>query len=194
MTTLSAQPRCGYAARTYLPDGSEVLLRPLEPEDGDLLLDIFAELGPLSRERRFLTPKHTLTGSDLRQLTAVDHHDHEAIVALSTVDCRPVGVARFVRSAAAPDTADVAVVVVDAWQARGLGTVLASSLLGRARELGVGRFSLLMARDNEAAVKLMHRVLGEAERVSLDRDTAEFAVSVPPVARRRRAGRVRKGA
>ena len=51
MTTLSALPPCGYAARTYLPDGSEVLLRPLEPEDGDLLLDIFAGLGPRSRER-----------------------------------------------------------------------------------------------------------------------------------------------
>ena len=37
----------------------------------------------------------------------------------------------------------------------------------------------------------MHRVLGEAERVSLDRETAEFAVSVTAVARRRRAGRAK---
>lgn len=182
-------PSCGHSVRERLPDGAEVLLRPLEPEDADLLLEIFDQLGPRSRERRFLTPKHTLTSTDLRQLTAVDHHDHEAVVALSATDRRPVGVARFVRISADPGTADVAVVVVDAWQSRGLGTVLASSLLGRARELGVRRFSVLMARDNDAAVRLMHRVLGEVEQSELNRETAVFVVSLttaPPA----RGGRV----
>ena len=189
MSAVMPLPSCGHSVRERLPDGAEVLLRPLEPEDADLLLDIFDQLGPRSRERRFLTPKHTLTSTDLRQLTAVDHHDHEAVVALSATDRRPVGVARFVRISADPGTADVAVVVVDAWQSRGLGTVLASSLLGRARELGVRRFSVLMARDNEAAVRLMHRVLGEVEQSELNRETAVFVVSLttaPPA----RGGRV----
>jgi len=189
MSAVMPLPSCGHSVRERLPDGAEVLLRPLEPEDADLLLEIFDQLGPRSRERRFLTPKHTLTSTDLRQLTAVDHHDHEAVVALSATDGRPVGVARFVRISADPGTADVAVVVVDAWQSRGLGTVLASSLLGRARELGVRRFSVLMARDNEAAVRLMHRVLGEVEQSELNRETAVFVVSLttaPPA----RGGRV----
>ena len=189
MSAVMPLPSCGHSVRERLPDGAEVLLRPLEPEDADLLLEIFDQLGPRSRERRFLTPKHTLTSTDLRQLTAVDHHDHEAVVALSATDRPPVGVARFVRISADPGTADVAVVVVDAWQSRGLGTVLASSLLGRARELGVRRFSVLMARDNEAAVRLMHRVLGEVEQSELNRETAVFVVSLttaPPA----RGGRV----
>ena len=189
MSAVMPLPSCGHSVRERLPDGAEVLLRPLEPEDADLLLEIFDQLGPRSRERRFLTPKHTLTSTDLRQLTAVDHHDHEAVVALSATDGRPVGVARFVRISADPGTADVAVVVVDAWQSRGLGTVLASSLLGRARELGVRRFSVLMARDNDAAVRLMHRVLGEVEQSELNRETAVFVVSLttaPPA----RGGRV----
>ena len=189
MSAVMPLPSCGHSVRERLPDGAEVLLRPLEPEDADLLLEIFDQLGPRSRERRFLTPKHTLTSTDLRQLTAVDHHDHEAVVALSATDRRPVGVARFVRISADPGTADVAVVVVDAWQSRGLGTVLASSLLGRARELGVRRFSVLMARDNDAAVRLMHRVLGEVEQSELNRETAVFVVSLttaPPA----RGGRV----
>jgi GNAT superfamily N-acetyltransferase len=178
MSVLSAVPPCGYAERASLPDGSEVILRPLEPEDSDLLLDVFDGLGHRSREQRFLTAKHRLTATDLRQLTAVDHHHHEAVVALSLPDCRPLGVARFVRAAADPTTADVAVVVVDAWQSRGLGTVLATSLLGRARELGVRRFSVLMARNNEAAVRLMHRVLGDVEHSDLNAETAEFVVSL----------------
>ncbi len=188
MTTLSAVPPCAYAEPASLPDGSEVMLRPLEPDDGDLLLEVFAGMGERSRERRFLTPKHTLSAGDLRRLTAVDHHDHEAVVALSATECRPLGVARFVRMAGDPATADVAVVVVDAWQHRGLGTVLATSLLGRARELGVRRFSLLMAHDNQAAVRLMHRVLGDPDHVALEDQTAEFVVSLTP----RRSGRARR--
>jgi RimJ/RimL family protein N-acetyltransferase len=169
-----------HEVRETLPDGSELTLRPLEPEDGDLLREVFDGMGPRSRERRFLTPKHTLTDSDLRHLTAVDHQDHEAVIACSATDGRPVGVARMVRSADDPETADVAVAVVDAWQSRGVGTVLASSLVARSRELHIRRFTLLMAHDNEAAVRLMHRVLGDVEHASVDRDTAEFVVSLAP--------------
>jgi len=169
-----------HEVRETLPDGSELTLRPLEPEDGDLLREVFDGMGPRSRERRFLTPKHTLTSSDLRHLTAVDHHDQEAVIAFSAIDGAPVGVARMVRSADDAETADVAVAVVDAWQSRGVGTVLASSLVARSRELRIRRFTLLMAHDNEAAVRLMHRVLGDVEHASVDRDTAEFVVSLAP--------------
>ena len=178
MTALSTVPPCQYGEPATLPDGSEVMLRPLEPEDADLVLDLFEGLGERSREQRFLTPKHRLTATDLRQLTAVDHVDHEAVLALSAEDHRPLGVARFVRSPADPEMADVAVAVVDAWQERGLGTVLASSLVARARELGVRRFSLIMARDNEGAVRLMNRVLGDVEQAEVNHETAEFVVSL----------------
>ncbi len=180
MASVTCLPCGARAVRETLPDGSELALRSLEPEDGDLLREVFDGMGARSRERRFMTPKHTLTNADLRQLTAVDHHDHEAVVAFSVTDGRPIGVARLVRSADEPDTADVAVAVVDAWQSRGVGTVLASSLVARARELRIRRFSLLMAHDNEAAVRLMHRVLGDVEHASMDRETAEFVVSLAP--------------
>lgn len=166
--------------RETLPDGSELTLRALEPQDGDLLREVFDGMGSRSRERRFLTPKHTLTASDLRHLTAVDHHDHEAVVAFSVADGRPIGVARLVRCDDDPATADVAVAVVDAWQSRGVGSVLASSLVARARELRIRRFTLVMAPDNEAAVRLMHRVLGDVEHADIDRETAEFVVSLAP--------------
>jgi RimJ/RimL family protein N-acetyltransferase len=175
-----------------MPDGTHVGLRPLEPEDGHLLRDIFDRLSPASRERRFLTPKERLSSADLRQLTAVDHVDHEAVVGFSPRSGRPVGVARFVRDPRDPETADVAIAVVDAWQSRGLGTILATSLISRARELGVRRFTLLMAQDNEAAVRLMHRVLGDVETSNLDTETAEFVVSLSRG--RREAHHVLKGA
>lgn len=180
------------AVTEVLADGCEVALRPLEPDEGDLLQEVFDGMGAGSRERRFLTPKDTLTAADLRMLTAVDHHDHEAVVAFSTPAGSPVGVARFVRSTDDSRTADVAVSVVDAWQDRGVGTVLAQWLVARARELGVRRFELVMAHDNEAAARLMHRVLGDVDHARVDHETAEFVVSLDPRPRRGRV--VLKGA
>ena len=162
------------------PDSSDgsVQLRPLEPGDSNSVLEVFAGLGPRSRELRFLTPKPRLTSADLRQLTQVDHHDHVAVVAVSASDGRPIGVARFVREREQPDSADVAVAVVDAWQDRGIGTMLTNELVRRAREVGVRRFTMAMAPDNEGAARLLHRAPGEIERLALDHEIAEFAITL----------------
>jgi RimJ/RimL family protein N-acetyltransferase len=158
--------------------GEAVELRTLEPGDRASVLEIFAGLGPRSRELRFLTPKPRLSSADLHQLTTVDHHDHVAIVAVSTHQHRPIGIARFVRDPKRPDTADVAVAVVDAWQDRGVGTLLATALTERAREVGVHRFTMVMDQDNEGAVRLLHRTDGEISRVAMDVQTAEFEVDL----------------
>jgi RimJ/RimL family protein N-acetyltransferase len=157
---------------------STVAVRRLEPGDCDAVLEVFAGMSARSRQLRFLTPKPRLTSADLRQLTAVDHHDHVALVAVSTATGRPIGVARFVRDPQHRDSADVAVAVVDAWQDRGVGTLLADALGERARELGVRRFTMMMAPDNEGAVRLLHRMPGEIERLAIDEESAEFAVTV----------------
>jgi RimJ/RimL family protein N-acetyltransferase len=165
------------ALLTRIP-GPTVELRPLEYGDRASLLEIFAGLGPRSRERRFLTPKTRLTESELRHLTAVDQHDHVALLAVSAADGRPVGVARFIRDARRPDTADVAVSVVDAWQDRGIGTLLTNALARRAREVGVRRFTVLMQRDNRAARRLLHRSGGSPNLVEADQETVEFVVDL----------------
>lgn len=152
-------------------------LRPLGKGEAGPLQEIFAGLGPRSREHRFLSPKHRLTGADLRQLTNVDGHDRVALVA-ETPDGRPVGVARFVRN---PDgeSADVAVTVIDDWQGKGVGTLLATSLAARAQQVGIRRFILLIAPDNKAALRLMHRFSGAARWNTVDRYAAEFTVTLP---------------
>jgi RimJ/RimL family protein N-acetyltransferase len=176
MSTAPLAPCDVYAALA----ATSVVLRALEPEDGDLLVDVFARMSPRSRELRFLAPKHRLTESDLRQLTAVDHLHHEAVAALSVEDGRPVGIARFVRDQHDPEVADVAVSVVDAWQGQGVGTLLAAALAERAQEVGITRFNAVMLPDNEAAVRLMHRTAGDVERVALDHNGAEFVITLAP--------------
>ncbi|MGC4110115.1 MAG: GNAT family N-acetyltransferase [Nocardioides sp.] len=166
------------SAHDSAPYDLAVELRLLDPGDGETVLQVFEGLGDRSRALRFLTAKPRLTAADLRQLTAVDQRDHVAVVAHSTLDGRAVGIARFVRDADDPGSADVAVAVVDAWQGIGLGTMLTQDLVERALALGVHRFTMAMSSQNEAAVRLLHRTPGEIERLSIDEQLAEFAIEV----------------
>jgi RimJ/RimL family protein N-acetyltransferase len=167
-----------YGVRRSLAEGHSVVVRALEPADADLLREVFEQMGPASREARFLAPKPRLTEADVRQLLAVDHVDHEALVAMAAEDCRAVGIARFVRDPEDRETAEVAVEVVDRWRSRGLGTMLVTALLGRARELGVRRFTLVMARDNHAAARLMRRSAPPAELVEVDGHTVDYVITL----------------
>ena len=65
-----------------LPDGSRLLIRPIEPADRERVAAGFERLSPESRYRRFFSPLPELSGRQLDYLTRVDHHDHEALVAL----------------------------------------------------------------------------------------------------------------
>ena len=95
-----------------------MLVRAIAPEDRDELAAGFERLSPESRYRRFFGAMPRLSSRDLDRLTQVDHHDHEALVAVEEASGRGVAVARFVRTQ--PDEAEPAVVVADDWQRRGL--------------------------------------------------------------------------
>jgi RimJ/RimL family protein N-acetyltransferase len=165
-------------------------LEPLDRGDVVTVLEVFDQLSPRSRQQRFLTAKPRLTGADLRALTDVDDHDHVALVARDEGG-HAIGIARFVRDSEEPGTAEAAVTVVDAWQGRGLGTRLARALRDRARELGITRISLVIAQDNDAAARLMHRIGGEVTRVGWDSSSMDFEIALDarPDPRRRPAPR-----
>src|SRR5689334_11727327 len=158
----------------------KITLRPLEPEDSALLSEIFDQLGPTSRYQRYLVPKHRLTSTELAYLTAVDHVRHEALVALSVPDGRPIGVARFVRETADPDTAEIAVEVIDAWHRRGVGSILTEALAARAVDLHIQAFSAVIAPGNTGATRLLRRVPGEIDTVSGTHGVAEYRVRLRP--------------
>src|SRR5664279_2996756 len=80
-----------------LRDGSRVRLRQGHSSDRQLLLRGFARLSPESRYRRFLAAMPELSEEMVRYLTEIDHHDHEAIVALDERTGEGIGVARYVR-------------------------------------------------------------------------------------------------
>jgi RimJ/RimL family protein N-acetyltransferase len=181
MSLLSNPAQPTYGRHRSLRDGATILLRPLEPSDSHVVREVFDGLGPESRYQRFLVWKQTLIETDLRTLVAVDHKHHEAVTAISLDTAKAVGVARLVRLHDDPGTAEVAVAVVDAWQGRGVGLALAEALVARARCLHVTRFSVVMARGNTVATRLMHRLPGDVADVAKDSHTAEFLVTLRSV-------------
>jgi nucleotide-binding universal stress UspA family protein/RimJ/RimL family protein N-acetyltransferase len=158
-----------------LADGSRVLIRPIAPEDRDALAAGFERLSPQSRYQRFFAPVARLRERELDYLTAVDHHDHEALVALEESTGEGIAVARFVRTE--PDVAEPAIVVADEWQGRGLAGHLLDALVDRAREEGVQRFVAPVLADNAGAIRLLER-LGDTTREQMGREV-QLSIALP---------------
>jgi RimJ/RimL family protein N-acetyltransferase len=139
-----------------LPDGTRILIRPIEPADKARLSVALSRLSRQTIYRRFLAAKPRLTTAELRYLTEVDGRDHIALVATLTSDPDSiVAVARCVRFMDRPDTAEFAIVVGDPLQGRGLGSLLARELATAARSAGIRRFSATMAEENVAVRRLI---------------------------------------
>jgi ribosomal protein S18 acetylase RimI-like enzyme len=161
-----------------LRDGSCAVMRPLRSTDGPLLIDGFARLSPRSRRMRFLMGKNALSAKEVQYLTDIDHHNHEALAALDVVTGRGLGVARYIRSADDPLSAEVAITIVDEWQGRGLGTELIRHLARRAQAEGIKIFRALVAADNAAVLALLRRMDGVVELIEFDSDTAQYQISL----------------
>ena len=145
-----------------LRSGHRALVRALRPDDGPGLAEAFEQLSETSRYRRFFTAKPHLSEQTLAFLTDIDHHDHEALVAVAPGSGQLVGVARFIRIPAEPDQAEIAVTVSDSWQRRGLGTALLRELAQRAAEAGIGYFVAEILAENQPMLTLAHQ-LGDTE-------------------------------
>jgi RimJ/RimL family protein N-acetyltransferase len=151
--------------RIRLSDGTAVRIRPVVPADKPRLAEAMAKLSAESVRRRFLAAKPSLSAAELRYLTEVDGSDHIALVAVLDDDPdRVAAVARCVRTEPGGDTAEFAIVVGDALQARGLGTALAAALAQRARSAGIRRFEATTLAENEAVQHLIEGFAAQTEQ------------------------------
>ena len=166
------------ATPTILRDGSTALLRPLEPDDKPLIAQIWLDMSELSRRRRFLAPTREPNAEDLEYLTSVDHNRHEAVIALEEETGRPLGVARYVRVPGDREAAEAAVVVIDDWHGRGLGTELMNALTERARANGIRRYVAYVSEDNEIVIGAIERA-GAARIGPAEDDEIELEFELP---------------
>jgi GNAT superfamily N-acetyltransferase len=142
-----------------LSDGTAVALRHIRPDDAAELARGFARLSATSRYHRFFGGVTSLSDETLRYLTNVDGHDHVAIIAaMPDPDGGPergLGVARFIRLPGQPTVAEAAITVVDDFQGRGLGRLLALTLARAARERGISHFRGEILADNPTVRQLL---------------------------------------
>ncbi len=123
-----------------LKDGTRMLVRPIVPDDKDVLVEGFAHLSPQTRFRRFLGYMDKLRAPLLRYLTEIDYVDHFAWVGFDVDKDAGIGVARYVRMRDDPSAAEAAIVVVDEYQSRGAGTILLQLLGASALSNGITHF------------------------------------------------------
>lgn len=145
--------------RSWLDDGVVVLFRPILPADRVRFERLFTRLSPETLYRRFMSPVTRIDQRLLDHLVTVDYRDRLAIVAL--IGDEVVGVARYDRTA--DGLAEVAVVVEDAWQGRGIGSRLLWRISAAARARGIEAFEAEVLGENRPMMGLLAVIAEDLE-------------------------------
>lgn len=160
-----------WEADVVLTDGGTAHLRPIAAEDADRLRALHSRLSKETVYNRFFAYRPSLSDADVARFTQVDHDDRVALVATLQDDI--IGVVRYDRLPGTAD-AEVAFVVEDPHQGRGLGAVLLEHLAAAARERGIERFVADVLPNNRAMLTVFRSAGYEVRRgladgyVSLD--------------------------
>src|SRR3954471_592934 len=138
-TGSEAAPRypAHWEADVVLSDGGTAHLRPIRPDDADLLRSFYSRLSEQSIYYRFFGPRPRLTDREVAWFTNVDYDDRVALIA--TIGAEMAAVVRYDR-VEPKDHAEVAFLVEDAHQGRGMASVLMEHLRAAARERGIRTF------------------------------------------------------
>ncbi len=160
-----------------LRDGSQVTIRPIGKGDIELERRFIEGLSPEARRYRFLYTIATPSEALLRKLTEVDAVNEAAFIAVveDGLHEREVGTARFSRT---PDgQAEVTVTVDEAWQRRGLATLLVRKLVAEARQRGIRALYSVDAGGNES-MRALAAHLGFSRKVD-PQDATQVIYTLP---------------
>jgi RimJ/RimL family protein N-acetyltransferase len=143
--------------RVTLRDGSRLRIRPIRPEDKDRLVDLYGRLSRHTAYQRFFTIMQRLPPDWAQILATVDYRRRLALVAEpDATGGELIAVGRY-EPTTHPDTAEVAFVVQDGWQDKGLGTILLHDVVEAATARGVRRVIAYVLADNTRMLDLLRR-------------------------------------
>jgi acyl-CoA synthetase (NDP forming)/RimJ/RimL family protein N-acetyltransferase len=163
-----------WEADVIAADGGTVHLRAIRASDADALVTFHAGLSTRTRYLRYFSAYPRIPERDLQRFVHVDHHDRVALVVLLGREIIAVG--RYER-AAGTDQAEVAFVVADAHQGRGIGSVLLEHLAAAARECGIRVFTAIVLAENTRMMGVFRRAGYESTR-HLDHGEVELEFPV----------------
>jgi acyl-CoA synthetase (NDP forming)/GNAT superfamily N-acetyltransferase len=158
----STAPRSGrrpypahWEADVVLRDGGTAHLRPISLDDAGRLVEFYDEVSPRSKYYRFFAAMPTLSEREVRRFVDVDHHDRVALVL--TIADRIIAVGQFERlptEQGGRDHAEVAFLVQDRHQHRGIGQLLLEHLAQVGREVDVAGFVAEILPDNRGMLQV----------------------------------------
>lgn len=148
----------GIGARWTLPHGAVVRVRPIRPEDAEMEASFVKNLSTSTKSFRFMVAMRELPRELLIRLTQIDYDRELALVALverGGVE-KEIAVARYAMTDA--ETAEIAIVVADEWQRRGVGLRLLEMIVDAARARGIARLEGEVLDENAAVIALVRRL------------------------------------
>ena len=161
-----------------LRDGTQVLVRPVRPEDAQMEVAFAERLSEHSRYMRFFSTSRHIQPGLLARLTQLDYERELALLALhdegGAASERMIGVARYAANADA-ESCEFAVTIDDAWNQRGVATLLMQRLLDAARAAGYRRMTGSVLAENQPMHALMRGLGFTVQPHSADPAVTEYA-------------------
>ena len=166
-----------------LRDGTVLDMRPIRPEDAEMERRFIAGLSEQTKFFRFFYRLHELTPAMLGRFTQVDYDRELALLALAPEPGAPggqqiLGIARYIGNLD-QESAEFAVVVADAWQGRGVASLLMKALIDCAKKRGLLRLVGTVLRANHNMVRFCQ---GLGFEIKDDAEDPEQVVAVLPLA------------
>ena len=158
-----------------LDDGTHVRVRPVRADDEARLENLYSRLSEHSAYQRFFAYRQRLPAEWYHYFANVDYRRRLALVAERGMPNGPelIGVGRY-EPTDEEGVAEVAFVVQDGWQGRGLGEALLSDVLAAAESRGIRRFRAFVLADNHAMLQLLTSRTDVRER-KLDSGVVELS-------------------
>src|SRR5712672_4131139 len=143
-----------YTARELLSDGCQIEIRALRREDETDMLAAVGKTSAQSLQRRFLVMKRHFSDKERSFFMDIDFKNHVALVALAEEAGRKiiVGGGRYI--VFEPGRAEMAFVVIDTWQGRGIGSILMRHLVKIASDAGLRELTAEVLPENAAMLKV----------------------------------------
>jgi acyl-CoA hydrolase/RimJ/RimL family protein N-acetyltransferase len=141
-----------------LRDGTEIFFRPVKPNDEHELSEMLYSLSEKSVQTRYMTHTVTFSHKDVQQLTNINYQQDIAIVGIVPGPSGDESIVAMAQYFLDPKTqsAEVAFVVHDEWQQKGMGTYLLDYICKIAKQRGVKRFFAKVMPSNKPMLAIFH--------------------------------------
>ncbi len=155
-----------YRALGYLIDGTPFFVRAVRPWDRHKLLDLFKRSSQQSRYFRYFETKQSLSDKELDYYTRLDFYRHAALAAEAPDEDGIIAVGRYIeiQPPVEPRRAEVAFLVRDDFQGRGVATQLLKHLIRIARDNGIIQFEAEMLPSNIKMIEVFEHSGYELKR------------------------------